>query len=81
MGHSAGKGPGLTLRAANGSGTVHIQLEPEDGKGSLHILDCFGGLARLTLSPDELRAVAQALLRVAAAGLAWGEATEITRNR
>ena len=79
MGSSA-KGPGLTLRAANGSGTVHVTLDPDEGKGAVHILDAYGGLARLQLSPDELRAVAQALLRVAAAGLAWGEATEITRN-
>jgi hypothetical protein len=78
---TSGKGPGLTLRASNGSGTVHVQLDPEDGRGVLHLLDSYGGLSQLRLSPDEMRAVAQALLRVAAASLAWGEATEISRNR
>lgn len=77
---TAGKGPGVTLRASDCSGTLHAHLSLEGRSGVVSVLDVHGSLAQVELSPDELRAVAQALLRMASAA-SWVEASEITQER
>lgn len=64
---TAGKGPGIVLRAENHSGTLRLHAKLRRGKGLLEVLDSEGVHAELGLSADECRKLGQAFLKVASA--------------
>ena len=65
---TAGKGPGLTLRAANHSGTCRVTLSPARDRALLQVMEEGGRFqAELGVNADELRALARALQQLALA--------------
>ena len=76
---TAGKGPGLVLRAHDESGAVRLSEQRKHRKGVLQILEANGIHSQLELTPSELRVLAQALAKVAAALDAESMVEEITQ--
>lgn len=76
---TAGKGPGIVFRAQNGTGTVRVSPRERRSRAALEVLDAAGGITQISLAPDELRALASALLKVAAALQAVAEDEEVTQ--
>ena|GEM_PF-6720309 len=62
---TAGKGPGLVMRAENHSGALRVTVGPNQRKAILELFESGGGIAQLGLSPRELKQLARALDRVA----------------
>jgi hypothetical protein len=63
---TAGKGPGLVMRAANRSGTLRVSVSTK-GRAMLEVRGIDGPSAELGLTAEELRVLARALDRAAAA--------------
>ena len=76
---TAGKGPGIVLRATNRSGTLRGSVARRRLKGMIEGLDASGQTAEIGLTAEELRALAQALRKVAAALTAESLTDEKTR--
>ncbi len=77
---TAGKGPGVVLRASNHSGALRVVLAPGQGRAVLEVQDSLAGLAQVGLSPDELTALGRALLKVAAALRLADDRQEVTER-
>ena len=64
---TAGKGPGIVLRAQNRSGAVRLSLAHSGDKAILEVLDGSGDTVEIGLTIDELRTLGRAFLKVALA--------------
>ncbi|MBI3183490.1 MAG: hypothetical protein HYZ28_15235 [Myxococcales bacterium] len=80
MSDTAGKGPGIVLHAHNGSGAVRVCPRHRRNLAVLEVLDLVGGITHIRLSPDELRVLAAAFMKVAAALQATAASEEITQS-
>lgn len=60
---TAGKGPGIVLRAQNGA--IQLSASQASQKGYLEILEASGKEACVSLRASDLKALARALLKVA----------------
>lgn len=76
---TAGKGPGIVLRARNRSGTVRVSLSRNRKRAILEVLDAAGIAVEVGLSVEELRALARALDKVALAVTAQSLIDETTQ--
>src|SRR4051812_39267956 len=77
---TAGKGPGLVLRAKNHSGAVRVAPMLEGCRAILQILDGTTGVTEVGLNPRELRMLARALLKVATGLENWAQENEATER-
>ncbi|MHB8877479.1 MAG: hypothetical protein ACYC8T_27620 [Myxococcaceae bacterium] len=77
---TAGKGPGITFRAGNGSGTVRVSAKSKESQALLEVLGVAGTVSQIKLTPGELRVLAQTLNKVAAALTAAAMADEVTQH-
>jgi hypothetical protein len=75
---TAGKGPGLVLRADNGA--MRLTLSDSSKKGSLEILEVGGRHASVAMKPSDLKALARALLKVAQALEIEATSDEVTQH-
>ena len=76
--NTAGKGPGVVMRAANRSGALRVRLATSKDRALLELQEFGGPAAEIGLSAEELRTLARALNQVASAlGAAktWDEET------
>lgn len=73
---TAGKGPGLVLRAENHSGALRLSYSLRRRRALLEVLTGTGEAAAVGLSADELHALAKALLKVASALQTFEDETE-----
>ncbi|MBX5482692.1 MAG: hypothetical protein IRZ16_12760 [Myxococcaceae bacterium] len=64
---TAGKGPGIVLRAQNRSGVVRVSIARTWEKAILEVLDSAGDTVEVGLTIEELRTLGRALLKVALA--------------
>lgn len=64
---TAGKGPGIVLRATNRSGAVRVSLARGRDKALLEVLDADGGVVEVGLNIDELHTLSGVLKKVALA--------------
>jgi len=64
---TAGKGPGIVLRAVNRSGAVRVGIARSRDKALLEVLDADGALAEVGLTIDELHTLSRVLRKVALA--------------
>lgn len=64
---TAGKGPGLVLRASNHSGACKLSLSTAKDRALLEIMEAGGRSAAVGLSVPELRLLARSLNQVALA--------------
>jgi hypothetical protein len=62
---TAGKGPGVVMRAENRSGALRLTIGPNQRKAILELLELGGQTAQIGLGPRELKQLAKALDRVA----------------
>ena len=77
---TAGKGPGIVLRAANRSGTVRVSVARGTARALLEVLDASGERAELGLTVEELHTLSQVLRRVATALTAESLLDEVTQR-
>ncbi len=77
---TAGKGPGITLRAHNRSGAVRVAVRTAQRKGIVGVLEGGGRVAEIGLSPSELRLLARSLNKAAAALESMDVADEVTQS-
>ena len=63
---TAGKGPGLVMRAANRSGVIRVSVSTK-GRAMVEVRGIDGPTAEIGLTPEELRILARALDRAALA--------------
>jgi hypothetical protein len=78
--HTAGKGPGLVLRADNLSAAIRLVASVPNSRGLLEILETNGAQAEIGLSAGELKVLAKALLKVAAVLEAASMEEEVTQH-
>ena len=78
--HSAGKGPGIVIQSRTGSGAVRCAPREKKNQAVLEVLDSSGGITQIRLSPDELRVLAQQLMKVAAHLQAVNIEEEVTQS-
>jgi hypothetical protein len=78
MSATAGKGPGLVFHCA--AGAVRIVPRVRQNRAVLEVLDVAGGITQIRMTPDELRTLAGAFLKVATALNALSEPEEVTKR-
>jgi hypothetical protein len=78
--HTAGKGPGLVLRADNLSAAIRLEASMRSRRGLLEILETSGAQAEIGLSAGELKVLAKALLKVAGVLEAAAMEEEVTQH-
>jgi hypothetical protein len=77
---TAGKGPGITFHTDSGTGAVRVTPRRRQRRAVLELLDASGGITQVRLSPEELRVLASALIKVAVALNAESIGEEITQS-
>lgn len=77
---TAGKGPGLVMRASNHSGALRVVLVPGQDRAVLEVQEWGAELTQIGLSIDELRALGRALFKVATALQTAKEGNEVTER-
>jgi hypothetical protein len=78
MSTTAGKGPGLVFHCSQGA--VRVVPRVRQNRAVMEVLDVAGGITQIRLTPAELRTLAGALIKVAAALSAMNEAEDVTQS-
>ena len=77
--HSAGKGPGIVIQSATGSGALRVAPRESRNQAVLEVLDAAGSITQIRLTSEELRVLSAQLMKVAAHLQALNLSEEVTQ--